>query len=315
VSVGYCQSLNFVAAVLLLVAGEEGAFWLLAALCSRVIPDYHTHQMAGLRADTPLLTELVGRTMPQLASHFADLEVPLEILGSQWFLCMYANVLPTASLLRVWDSALAGGGVEALVSAALATLRRHEARLRQTEDIAGVYAVLAEETPAMWNASALVLEMNERVSELERADRAWEKMRGEREARRREQLAQAAAGSAVAPAALEGMLGRLDEALLGVTPGEGVKPPLALRCRDQYVDATRLATLLAPLTAPPIGADAAGELFDALDQGRPRDAPPLSIADVAVALWPAADATPSEAGERARQVLEARGIALPRTVQ
>ena len=71
----------------------------------------------------------------------------------------------------------------------------------------------------------------------------------------------------------------------------------------------------APLTAPPIGADAAGELFDALDQGRPRDAPPLSIADVAVALWPAADATPSEAGERARQVLEARGIALPRTVQ
>ena len=199
VSVGYCQSLNFVAAVLLLVAGEEGAFWLLAALCSRVIPDYHTHQMAGLRADTPLLAELVGRTMPQLASHFSDLEVPLEILGSQWFLCMYANVLPTASLLRVWDSALAGGGVESLVSAALATLRRHEARLRQTEDIAGVYAVLAEETPAMWNASALVLEMNERVSELERADRAWEKMRGEREARRREQLAQAAAGSAVAP--------------------------------------------------------------------------------------------------------------------
>jgi hypothetical protein len=61
--------------------------------------------------------------------------------------------------------------------------------------------------------------------------------------------------------------------------------------------------------------DAASELFDALDQGRPRDAPPLSIADVAVALWPAADATPSEAGERARQVLEARGIALPRTVQ
>ena len=57
------------------------------------------------------------------------------------------------------------------------------------------------------------------------------------------------------------------------------------------------------------------ELFDALDKGRPRDAPPLSIADVAVALWPAADATPSEAGERARQVLEARGIALPRTVQ
>ena len=34
----------------------------------------------------------------------------------------------------------------------------------------------------------------------------------------------------------------------------------------------------------------------------------LGIADVAVALWP--KARPSEAGERARQVLEARGVAL-----
>jgi hypothetical protein len=39
-SVGYCQSLNFIAALFLLVADEEGAFWLLAALCGSVVPDY-----------------------------------------------------------------------------------------------------------------------------------------------------------------------------------------------------------------------------------------------------------------------------------
>ena len=51
-SVGYCQSLNFVAAMLILVGGEEGGFWMLAAICANVIPDYHTHQMTGLRIDT-----------------------------------------------------------------------------------------------------------------------------------------------------------------------------------------------------------------------------------------------------------------------
>lgn len=52
VSVGYCQSLNFVAAVFLLVADEEGAFWLLVALCRTVVADYHTREMSGLRIDT-----------------------------------------------------------------------------------------------------------------------------------------------------------------------------------------------------------------------------------------------------------------------
>ena len=51
-SVGYCQSLNFVAAMLILVGGEEGGFWMLAAICANVIPDYHTHQMTGLRIDS-----------------------------------------------------------------------------------------------------------------------------------------------------------------------------------------------------------------------------------------------------------------------
>ena len=38
------QSLNFIGAAMLLIADEEGAFWLLAALCARIVPDYHTLQ-------------------------------------------------------------------------------------------------------------------------------------------------------------------------------------------------------------------------------------------------------------------------------
>ena len=121
-SVGYCQSLNFVAAMLILVGGEEGGFWMLAAICANVIPDYHTHQMTGLRIDTQAamtrthtahalhvpctystpvhahcclttatraprtvqaVATLVGATLPKLEAHFNSLGVPLEILASQ----------------------------------------------------------------------------------------------------------------------------------------------------------------------------------------------------------------------------------------
>ena len=61
------------------------------------------------------------------------MQVPLEILASQWWLSLYANVLPTPTLLRMWDVLLAGGGVDTLVASSLSLLRRFEPRLKETE--------------------------------------------------------------------------------------------------------------------------------------------------------------------------------------
>lgn len=94
-SVGYCQSLNFVAAVLFLVAGEEPAFWILAAVCARTLPDYHTHTMAGLRIDTAAFGTVVAAALPELHSHLESIEVRGQHmglglgLGSRWHLSRY----------------------------------------------------------------------------------------------------------------------------------------------------------------------------------------------------------------------------------
>eukprot|EP00908_Phaeocystis_cordata_P025117 Transcript_7572.p2 GENE.Transcript_7572~~Transcript_7572.p2 ORF type:complete len:393 (-),score=159.14 Transcript_7572:13-1191(-) len=187
-SVGYCQSLNFVAAVLMLVCGEEGAFWTLAALCAHVIPDYHTHGMSGLRIDTQAVAALVGQMLPELDRHFHSLGVPVEILASQWFLSLFANVLPSGTLLRVWDAVFAGGGVDSLAAAMVATLRRHQDAILQTEDIAEVYALLAAVTPAMWRADLVLTDMQAAALELDPGGLRWAEMRRQREAQRRQQL-------------------------------------------------------------------------------------------------------------------------------
>jgi hypothetical protein len=108
--VGYCQSLNFIAAILMLYMKEEQAFWTLTTVVQNTLPaGYYTDGMQGLRADHRVLTALFAQKMPALHAHLTALDVPLEPVSTQWLMCMYLNVLPMNSVLRIWDAIFCEG--------------------------------------------------------------------------------------------------------------------------------------------------------------------------------------------------------------
>ena len=84
-SVGYCQGMNFLAAVLLLHLPEEGAFWGLHALADRILHGYFWESMRGALTDQLVCGRLLQRHFPTLAQHARALHMDLAQPVLQWY--------------------------------------------------------------------------------------------------------------------------------------------------------------------------------------------------------------------------------------
>lgn len=72
--VGYCQGLNYIAGLLLIVTDdEEKSFWLLKHIVENIVPQYHSHNMANLLRDLAVFRELVIRRVPAVNRHVENL--------------------------------------------------------------------------------------------------------------------------------------------------------------------------------------------------------------------------------------------------
>ncbi|XP_055645099.1 growth hormone-regulated TBC protein 1-A isoform X1 [Toxorhynchites rutilus septentrionalis] len=151
-SVGYCQGLNYIAGLILIVTkNEESTFWLLKVLVENIVPMYHTKKMVNLITDIDVLSELIRIRVPDVHRHIADLGLPWAVIATKWFICVYAEVVPTETALRIWDCVfLEGNKVLLRVGISIVVGLRRE--ILATDDISaliGLFRTLESNTTLM----------------------------------------------------------------------------------------------------------------------------------------------------------------------
>ncbi|KAL8477917.1 hypothetical protein ACS0TY_029993 [Phlomoides rotata] len=155
--VGYCQGLNYVAALLLLVMKtEEEAFWMLAVLLENVlVNDCYTTNLSGCHVEQRVFKDLLSKKCQRLAAHLEAMEFDVSLVCTEWFLCLFSKSLPSETTLRVWD-VLFYEGAKVLFHVALAIFKMNEEELLLTHHVGDVINVIQRSSHHLFDPDELL---------------------------------------------------------------------------------------------------------------------------------------------------------------
>ncbi|XP_048458505.1 growth hormone-regulated TBC protein 1-A [Rhincodon typus] len=136
--IGYCQGMNFIAGYLLIVTkDEEKSFWLLDALIAKIVPDFYTPTMIGLKTDQQVLSQLVKMKVPAVAALMEKHNVMWTLVVGRWFICLFIDILPVETVLRIWDC-LFYEGSKITFRVALTLIKYHQASILEANSFPAI---------------------------------------------------------------------------------------------------------------------------------------------------------------------------------
>jgi len=122
-AVGYCQGMNFIAGILILVASSEMEAFLAMNRLMLVygLSGFFRHGLPLLRRYVIASLALLQERVPELLVHFNDVQFWHPQYLDAWFMTMFVKLLPIDQVLIVWDVVICEG-LPAMLEVALAVL-------------------------------------------------------------------------------------------------------------------------------------------------------------------------------------------------
>ncbi|KAH1169360.1 hypothetical protein KIL84_013950 [Mauremys mutica] len=142
-AIGYCQGLNRLAAIALLVLEEEeSAFWCLVHIVENLMPaDYYSNTLIASQVDQRVFKDFLSEKLPRLTAHFEQHRIDVSLITFNWFLVAFVDSLVSDILLRVWDAFLYEG-TKVIFRYALAIFKYNEEEILRIHDSLEVYQYL-----------------------------------------------------------------------------------------------------------------------------------------------------------------------------
>ncbi|CAF9930163.1 hypothetical protein IMSHALPRED_008096 [Imshaugia aleurites] len=165
--IGYCQSLNFLAGLLLLFLGEEKAFWMLHIITTVYLPGTHELSLEGTYVDLWILMVALKSTLPHTwakvgaaggsgdDSNGSARLPPISLCTTSWFMSLFIGTLPIETVLRVWDM-LFYEGSRTLFRVALTIFKLGEQRIKDVSDPMELFQVVQGLPRGMLDAGAFM---------------------------------------------------------------------------------------------------------------------------------------------------------------
>jgi hypothetical protein len=165
--IGYCQSLNFLAGLLLLFMDEERAFWMLVIITQRYLPGVHEITLEGVNIDQGVLMLCVREALPKMwakvgvnfdGEQYKNIITrlpPITLCTAGWFMSGFIGIMPVETVLRVWDCFFFEES-KTFFRIALTIFKLAEPEVERLEDPMEIFQVVQTMPKRLIDASALL---------------------------------------------------------------------------------------------------------------------------------------------------------------